>query len=134
MPTKTIFIARAFGIFMIAFVIGIGIRGTNVIYASVADGQIVLLHAILTLAFGAAMVVGHNIWRGGLLPIVVTLIGWLSFLKGIALLLLPTDAMLSVYRQTSYERYGYYYLVPSLLLGIYLVWAGFSASRSKQAG
>ena len=29
------------------------------------------------------MIVGHNVWSGGPLPVTVTLLGWLIFLKGL---------------------------------------------------
>jgi hypothetical protein len=35
-----------------------------------------LVYAIISLAVGVAMILGHNVWSGGALPVVVTLVGW----------------------------------------------------------
>ena len=59
--------------------------------ATVADGPVMLAHAIFSLASGVAMIVCHNAWSGGPLPVIVTLLGWLIFLKGLVLLLLPSE-------------------------------------------
>jgi hypothetical protein len=37
---------------------------------------------------GVAMVVGHNVWSGGALPLVVTPVGWLILAKGLLLLVI----------------------------------------------
>ena len=41
---------------------------------------------------------GHNVWSGGALPVVVTLMGWAALLKGVALLLVPSDRMADAYK------------------------------------
>ena len=41
---------------------------------------------------GLAMVLGHNVWSGGVLPVVVTLVGWISLIKGLLILFLPSQA------------------------------------------
>jgi hypothetical protein len=101
------------------------VRGVSVAAATVADGVAVLTYAIVSLAIGVAMIVGHNVWSGGLLPVVVTLVGWLIFLKGVALLILSPDALSRTFGQTQYGDHFYLYLAPSLLIGLYLTWAGF---------
>src|SRR5690348_14216277 len=46
-------------------------------------------HRYLHPAAGTALVIGHNVWSGGVLPVVVTLLGWLTLIKGIALMAMP---------------------------------------------
>ena len=40
-----------------------------------------------------AMAIGHNVWSGGALPIVVTLVGWLIFAKGLMLSFVSQEAL-----------------------------------------
>ena len=49
--------------------------------------ELFLCGVIATVA-GLAIVLGHNVWSGGALPVVVTLSGWLALLKGVSLLFL----------------------------------------------
>jgi hypothetical protein len=59
--------------------------------ALIRNPPLLLLVEMLGLAAGLAMVLGHNIWSGGALPVVVTLVGWLMAIRGIVLLALPQD-------------------------------------------
>jgi len=48
----------------------------------IASPPLLLLVEVISLAGGLAMILGHNIWSGGALPVVVTLIGWLMAIRG----------------------------------------------------
>ena len=60
-------------------------RGSAIIETTVADRPVMLVYAITSLAMGIAMVLGHNVWSGGALPVAVTLVGWLILAKGLLL-------------------------------------------------
>jgi hypothetical protein len=53
------------------------------------NAPLMLLTSAVTLTLGLAMVIGHNVWSGGALPVTVTVVGWLTLFKGLAFLLLP---------------------------------------------
>lgn len=126
MPRFTVLLARCIGIFIVVLVAGIMLRGASVVMTTVSNSPLVLALAIVSLAAGAAMIVYHNVWSGGLLPVVVTLLGWLVFLKSLVLLLLPPGALSRIVGQLHYGGHFYLYLAPSLAIGIYLTWAGFT--------
>jgi hypothetical protein len=88
MSQLTIFLARSIGLFTVLLVAGFMARGGTVIEATVEDEAVMISYAIISLAMGVAMVVGHNVWSGGALPVVVTLVGWLILAKGFTLLVL----------------------------------------------
>jgi hypothetical protein len=127
MSRVTVLLARGLGIFMLVLITGMIVRGMSVISATVSDGPVMLAYAIISLGIGVAMIVGHNVWSGGLLPAVVTLVGWLIFLKGLVLLLLPAETLSRAFGQMHYGDHFYLYLAPSLAIGLYLTWAGFTA-------
>ena len=83
MSRLTVFLARAIGLFTVVLVVALMVRGIAIIEASVADGPVMLVYATISLATGIAMVLGHNVWTGGALSVVVTLVGWLSLAKGV---------------------------------------------------
>jgi hypothetical protein len=64
-------------------------------------------YAIISLVVGVAMIVGHNVWSGGVLAVVVTLVGWLILLKGVALLVLSPDALSLTFGQPQYSDHFY---------------------------
>jgi hypothetical protein len=129
MSGLTIFLARLLGLFTIVGVAAMFWRGDAVVEAAVTNQPAMLSYGFISLGIGLAMVLGHNVWSGGLLPVVVTLLGWLILLKGLVLLLLAPDAMAHLYAQMRYgERYGFY-LLPSFVIGVCLAWAGFTAGR-----
>lgn len=41
-----------------------------------------LFSGMVATAVGIAVVLGHNVWSGGWLPVVVTAVGWAALLKG----------------------------------------------------
>jgi hypothetical protein len=87
----------------------------------------VLLAGVFAVAVGLGLVTGHNVWSGGALPVVITLVGWASLIKGVALLALPPGQMANLYKALRYERYYLLYVGVTVALGLYLTIAAFTA-------
>jgi vacuolar-type H+-ATPase subunit I/STV1 len=84
---------------------------------------------LITLAVGLAMVLVHNIWSGVALPIVVTLVGWLTLIKGLLFLFLSPAAVAGFFLGgLHYEKLFYMYCTICLLLGAYLTYGGFGST------
>ena len=126
MSQLTIFLARSIGLFTVLLVAG------TVIEATVEDEAVMISYAIISLATGVAMVVGHNVWSGGALPVVVTLVGWLILAKGSTLLVLAPDEMAAMVQRMGYAEHYRLLLTPALVIGLYLTWAGFSSRSAHQ--
>jgi hypothetical protein len=135
MSRLTVFLARFIGLFTVLLVVALLVRGSGTVEAAVADRPVMLIYAIISLAAGLAMILGHNVWSGGALPVVVTLVGWLILAKGLLLLIVTPDALNQLFDHMHYGEHYYHYLAPSLVIGLYLTWAGFTApppnARSK---
>jgi hypothetical protein len=127
MSRLTIFLARFIGLFTILLLVGLLMRGGAIVEVAVADWPIMLVYAIISLATGLAMILGHNVWSGGALPVVVTLVGWLILAKGLLLLFLTPEALTRNFGRMQYGEHMYLYFAPALVIGIYLTWAGFTA-------
>ena len=133
MSRLTVFLARLIGLFTILLVVAFLVRGGAIVEATAANGPVMLFYAITSLAIGIAMILGHNVWSGGALPVVVTLVGWLVLAKGLLLIFLSPDALSRMFEQTQYGTHFQLYLAPSMLIGLYLCWAGFTASMPGRA-
>ena len=127
MSQLTVFLARLLGLFTVLIIAAMLLRGSTMIEAALTNQPVMLTYGMISLALGLAMVLGHNFWSGGALPVEVTLVGWLILVKGLVLLLVSPEAMTRFYSHAQYRENFNFYLLPSLLIGLYLTWAGFTA-------
>jgi hypothetical protein len=130
MSPLTIFLAKLLGLYCVIAALAMMTRKQSTVAtfkALIANPPLLLLVEVLGLAGGLAMIIGHNIWSGGALPIVVTLVGWLMAIRGAGLLALSPNAAMKVFEAFRYEQLFYFYMGATLLLGLYLTYAGFSA-------
>jgi hypothetical protein len=72
----------------------------------------------------------HDYWSGGALPVIVTLIGWLTLVKAVVLVVLPSNKLVALYGGVSPTHILISGSV-TLLLGIYLTVAGFRTPLDK---
>lgn len=105
MSPLTIYLARLFGIGVVLMCVSLAARPKAAIAAvtSVAESPgLMLVTGIVTMTAGIAVVLRHNVWTGGALPIVVTVLAWVTLLKGLALTALPPSALMAAYRALHY--------------------------------
>src|SRR3974390_1563090 len=107
MSPLTIFLAKLLGLYCIIVPLAMMTRKQSAIAAVMAligNPPLLLLVEVLGLAGGLAMIIGHNIWSGGALPVVITLLGWLMAIRGAALLALSPDATIKLFDALRYEQ------------------------------
>ena len=133
MAARTIFLSRLLGLYCLLIGVTMALnREAWVIKVNsfIHEPGSVMIAAVFALAVGLAMVLTHNIWSGGALPVAVTLIGWASLIKAIFLLWLPPAAVEGYMNALHYQDLYYVYVGVTLLLGVYLTYGGFrSPSR-----
>jgi len=129
MSARTIYLSRLIGLYCIVVILSLVIHKQATVDSVTAlfnSPATMLLTGIIALAVGLAMILAHNIWKGGALPVVVTIVGWLSLIKGLTFLLLPScvesEIILSWLR---HPLYFYLCMTPSFLIGVYLTYEGF---------
>jgi hypothetical protein len=134
MKSNTVFLARYIGAFTVIETILMVLYRTNAqqrIYDVLYDRALAFTYGLITLAIGLAIVTTHNVWRGGLLPIVVTFVGWLLLARGIVLQAISPEIAQQVLQALHFEPLYYAYLVVPLLLGVYLLIAGWTNPTSS---
>jgi len=133
MSSRTIFLSRLIGLYCILVALSMMTRKqatVQTVTAILQDSSMIFVLGVITLAAGLAMVLAHNIWSGGALVVIVTLVGWVTLLKSLLLLFLPVEVEADFFlRQLHYPGLFYVYSGISLVLGIYLTYGGFR-SRS----
>jgi hypothetical protein len=128
MSQNTTYLAKLFGLFLLILGISALVQGENAIFlwiALVHNAALVYVVSLVTIAAGLAIVLAHNVWSGGPLPIVVTVLGWITLLKGVFALVLPRDLAMDTFTAFQYDQYFYVYIAICLVLGAYLTIAGF---------
>jgi hypothetical protein len=129
---RSTYLARLIGLYCLLAALIMFVHREGMIAAVealVLDRPSLLILGVLTVAAGLAMVLAHNVWSGGALPVVVTLIGWLTLLKGMVLWLVSPPAAAQFYlEQLHYPQLYYLYAAVTLVIGAYLTVGGFRAS------
>ena len=134
MSPRTIYLSRLIGLYCILVALSmVAHRQATVemVTALLQNPAMMFVVGMVTLAAGLAMVLAHNIWSGGPLVVIVTLVGWLTVTKSLLFLFLPPEVEAGFFRrQLHYQQLHYLYAIVALVLGIYLTYGGFK-SRSK---
>ena len=133
MSSRTIFLSRLIGLYCILIALSMMTRRqatVETVTALLQNPSMMLVVGIITLAAGLAVVLAHNIWSGGALVVVVTLVGWITLIKSLFFLFQPPDMQARLFLgQLHYRQLFYLYAAISLVLGVYLTYSGFR-SRS----
>ncbi len=131
--TRTQFIGRLLGLYCLIVSLVMATHKQNLIGIEntlVHNPALLYILGILTLVAGLAIVLGHNVWSGGALRVTVTALGWVALAKGVLLMLPEAGSGLLPYFQ--YERLYYMYVAITLVLGVYLTYAGFKPDRAAE--
>ncbi len=123
MSPTTVFFGRLIGLYLVAISVGMlaNRRRTLATLDEMArSGPWMLFSGMVATGAGLAVVLGHNDWSGGALPVVVTLFGWAALLKGVALLLVPSERMADAYKGIGFERFFFAWMVVVLAIGLWV--------------
>jgi uncharacterized membrane protein len=124
-----IFLGRLLGLYLVAISAGMLVhrrRTLATLDEMARSGPSMLFSGMVATAAGLAVVLAHNVWSGGALAIVVTILGWAALLKGAALLLVPAERMADAYKNAGFERFFHVWMVVVLALGLWMTWAAFT--------
>jgi hypothetical protein len=131
MSPRTVFLARLIGPFAILLSLSELVHKQQMVETAAAlvrDRPLLLMMAMMGLLAGLAMVLAHNVWSGGALPVVITLFGWILLIRGAVMLFLSPEAAAGMLEFFRFEQLFYFYAGVTLLLGLYLAYGGFRAT------
>jgi hypothetical protein len=88
--------------------------------------------SVITLIIGLAVVLAHNVWSGGALAVVVTLVGWAMLIKGLLFLFVYSGVQLEFFLSVLRNPLHFYIcMTPSLVIGLYLTYGGFTSKTAR---
>jgi hypothetical protein len=133
MTSKTVFLSKLIGWYAVLFGLSMLINKAlvvNAVTGMLQDTPLVLVLGVVILTAGIAMVLSHNIWSGAAPTVIVSLLGWATLIKGLILLFLSPSGLAAYYASLHYTGFFYVYAIVTLVIGVYLLIAGY---RSKVA-
>ncbi len=132
MSPRTTFLGRLIGLYCVLCSLSmISHRQATAATANalIHNPPMLFIVAVITLVAGLALILGHNVWSGGVLPFIVTLVGWITLIKGLLFLFLSPEAAVGFFQDVHYEQLFYLYAAISLILGVYLTYAAFRSAK-----
>jgi vacuolar-type H+-ATPase subunit I/STV1 len=135
MSPRTVFLARLIGLYCILAALSMFLRGqstVDTVTLLLRDAPLMFVLGVVTLSAGLAMVLVHNLWSGGALAVIVTLVGWATLIKGLLFLILTPEAETALFlKGLHYQELFYLYAAVSLAVGVYLTNGGFRKSSLR---
>jgi hypothetical protein len=132
-PPRTAFLGKLFGLYLIAVSVSMFAHSqatVEIMKAIIQEPPLLFIAGLIGVTAGLAIVLAHNVWSGGALPIMVTLFGWASLIKGMLLLVLSPEMESRVFLVgLQYEQHPNLYAAFVFLLGAYFTYAGFSVAK-----
>jgi hypothetical protein len=125
----TDFLSKVIGLLLVCLAVSIILQPSafvKVLDDLLADRTPLYLAGVALLLAGLTIVLTHNIWNLGLRAAVISLIGWVLILRGLASMFVPGDDIARLVRWMKFEGYPRAYGILMLCMGGYLAWAGFA--------
>lgn len=123
----SIFFAKLLGIYFVFASIGALIHGQqfkHIIHEILTSPLYIRLSGSLNLFLGLCIILPHPIWIAGW-PVVITILGYLLFLRGAVRLLAP-QLFIRLMKLFLIRKGILFASWVEFILGCYLVWAGFT--------
>jgi len=137
MTVTTRFLCRLLGVYCLIAAFAMALHRDiflETVTALVHDAPLMFFIGIVTTLSGLALVLVHNRWTGGGYAVVVTLLGWITLLKGLLFLFIsPANAPSFYLGALHYAQMFYIYAGVSACVGAYLCYGGFRPSAPTNA-
>ena len=135
MPPRSVFLSRLIGLCLLLYGLAMIVHRQTIAYAMArlsSSPTAMLGVSVHTVIAGLAMVLGHNLWAKHPAALIVTLVGWLTLIKGVILLLLPPPLMAKILQHVLNSATWLHAVTAIMLvLGAYLTYRSFRPGPAK---
>jgi uncharacterized membrane protein len=121
------YLAEIWGIFLVVVPLALLINQKYLkrLFAEVENEATMFFLSIVSLVIGLAMILAHNVWAKNW-QVIITILGWLALIKGIAVLFLPKLVKKWV-KKIENAPFLPYALMIMVLIGLVIAYLGFTA-------
>jgi len=133
---RTQYLSRLIGLYCLLVGLAMSLNkqaAVERVTAFVHNAPAVMFASTLAVIGGLALVLGHNVWSGGLQPVLVTIFGWVLLIKGLVFLFLTPQANVRFFEAAHYDQLFYLYVSIELVIGVILTYAGFRPAAITHA-
>ena len=127
MSPLTLFLAKLLGAMLLTIAAAMAARGPALAQTAkrmTSDPGMVIIGGAMRVGLGLAVVIGHDVWTGGVLPVAVTLFGWALYFSGLLLLFVSPERLIAMVEGMKLERNLPVYALVTGLVGLYFLGAG----------
>ncbi|HEY8138552.1 MAG TPA: hypothetical protein VIF61_11960 [Methylocystis sp.] len=127
MSPLTLFLAKLLGAVLITMAAVLAARGSTLAQTArrmISDPDAVMLAGSIRIGLGLSIMIGHDVWTGGVLPVAVTLFGWALYFSGLLLLFASPERLIAMVDGMRLERNLPVYALGVGLVGLYFLGAG----------
>ncbi len=119
------YLAEIWGISIVVVALALLIKDKHLksLFAKIETEESLFCWGLVSFVIGLAMVLSHNIWISGW-QVIITILGWLSLLKGLALLFVP-EYMKNWAKKLAVAPFLPYALVILVFVGLIITYFGF---------
>ncbi len=131
MSPLTLYLGKLIGIGLLLMCLALAARPKSslaAISSMMAEPGLLLVTGIFTAAAGVALVLGHNLWGGPPLVWAVTIVGWMTLLKGLAIVAVPSGRLAAFYKVINYPQRLMWVMGIGAIVGAWMTWAAFTAT------
>ncbi len=82
----------------------------DMVKALMHNPPLLFLVSFIGVVSGLALVIGHNVWSGGALPVIVTVVGWTTLIKSLFLLFLSPETASGFFLGGLRYAQGFFYV------------------------
>jgi hypothetical protein len=127
MSPLTLFLAKLLGSVLLTMAVAMVARGPALAQTAkrmTSDPGMVMIGGAMRVGLGLAVVIGHDVWTGGALPVAVTLFSWALYFSGLLLLFASPERLIAMVEGMKLERNLPVYALVTGLVGLYFLGAG----------
>lgn len=123
----SVFLAKVIGLYLFVLCFGFLVNKKNlkpILIDFLKSPPLVFLSGFLALIIGLLIVTSHNIWVMGW-PVLITIIGWLSLIKGVIRVICPQFVVTKVQKWIKNDTFYYTAFIIFLIVGLILIYYGY---------
>ncbi|HEV3245236.1 MAG TPA: hypothetical protein VG102_02680 [Candidatus Paceibacterota bacterium] len=133
----TYFIAAVIGFYLIIAGVLFVVRRkafTDSIGEMSRSPEFLILAGFIASLIGLLIVLSNNIWNGDHIELLITILGWIVLLKGLALLFVPQRTIEAFTGWCNLYKLFWLYAIICVVIGLYLVHGGLTQGAGLMMG
>lgn len=123
----SIYLAKVIGLYLFIVCFGFLVNKKNlkpIVTEFLKSPPLIFLSGFMALIIGLLLVTSHNVWVMGW-PVLITIFGWLSLIKGIIRVVCPQFVVKKVQKWFQNDAFYYITCLIFLIAGLILIYYGY---------